>query len=99
MRPDVWLICEAIKSSFVTTPPSLILEILVDFHHPERPQHQIQFFTKPMGCVAIAQQTSEKRLAIFFVFIQNTYQQVPDLATFSLSSACKVECFVQDLFV
>lgn len=97
VRPDVMVICEAIKGNFVTAPPSLILEILSPSTILKDRNTKFTLY-QVYGVRYYIIADIGKKVAEIFELKNNRYQQVPDLSTFALTKDCTVEFSIQDLF-
>ena len=97
VRPDVMIACEDLSAEFVTTPPSLILEILSPstiLKDRNTKFHLYQAYGVRSYLIA---DIGKKQMEIFQLK-DNSYQEVSNLTTFTLTKDCIIEFSIQDLF-
>ena len=97
VRPDVMVVCEEIKGNFVTTPPSLILEILSPSTILKDRNTKFNLY-QAYGVRYYLIADMGKKYTEIFHLKDNSYQEVKDLRTFTLTNECTVDFSIQDLF-
>jgi len=97
VRPDVMVVCENLASDFVTTSPSLILEILSPSTILKDRNTKFNLY-QVYGVRYYIIADIGKKVAEIFELKNNRYQQVQDLSTFALTKDCTVEFSIQNLF-
>ena len=97
VRPDVMVVCEAIKGNFVTNPPSLVLEILSPSTILKDRNTKFNLY-QAYGVRYYLIADIGKKVTEIFQLKDNAYQEVGDLTTFTLTKDCTVEFSIQDLF-
>jgi Uma2 family endonuclease len=97
VRPDVMVVCEEIKGSFVTNPPSLILEILSPSTILKDRNTKFNLY-QAYGVRYYLIADIGKKMVEVFRLQNNLYQEVKDLQEFGLTNSCTVAFSVQNLF-
>ena len=91
------VVCEEIKGNFVTTPPSLILEILSPSTILKDRNTKFNLY-QAYGVRYYLIADMGKKYTEIFHLKDNSYQEVKDLRTFTLTNECTVDFSIQDLF-
>ena len=97
VRPDVMIVCEKLTEDYVTTPPSLILEILSPSTILKDRNTKFNLY-QAYGVRYYLIADLGKKLTEIFQLQNNRYQQNSDLTEFVLTSNCTVEFSIQKLF-
>lgn len=97
VRPDVMVVCEDLNADYVTTPPSLVLEILSPSTILKDRNTKFNLY-QAYGVRYYLIADIGKKVAEIFQLKGNAYQEVSDLTTFTLTKDCTVEFSIQDLF-
>lgn len=97
VRPDVLVTCDNLQSDFVTTPPSLILEVLSPSTILKGRNTKFNLY-QAYGVRYYIIADIGKKVAEIFQLKDNSYQEVSDLTTFTLTKDCTVQFSTQDLF-
>ncbi len=97
VRPDVMVICENLADNFVTTPPSLILEILSPSTILKDRNTKFNLY-QAYGVRYYLIADIERKEVEIFQLTNNAYQGVKNLTEFNLIKNCTVSFSVQDLF-
>ena len=97
VRPDVMVVCEEIKGNFLTTPPSLILEILFPSTILKDRNTKFNLYQAYGVRYYLIADIGKKYTEIFHLK-DNSYQEVKDLTTFTLTNECTVDFSIQELF-
>lgn len=97
VRPDVMVVCEKLNEDFVTTPPSLILEILSPSTILKDRNTKFNLY-QAYGVRYYLIADIGKRMIEIFQLQDNLYQEKRELTAFNLIKDCTVSCPVNDLF-
>ncbi len=97
VRPDVMIVCEEINGNFVTSPPSLILEILSPSTILKDRNTKFNLY-QAYGVRYYLIADLGKKLIEIFELRNNSYQQTTELADFNLTSGCTVSLSLNTLF-
>lgn len=97
VRPDVMIVCEEIKGNFVTSPPSLILEILSASSILKDRNTKFNLYQAYGVRYYLIADLGKKHIEIFCL-TNNSYQESNDLKEFNLTKDCTVSFSVMDLF-
>lgn len=96
VRPDVMVVCENLNEDFVTTPPSLILEILSPSTILKDRNTKFNLY-QAYGVRYYLIADLGKRLVEIFELKNNIYQQTNDLTAFYLTRECSVSFSIATL--
>jgi Uma2 family endonuclease len=96
VRPDVMVVCEEIKGSFVTIPPSLIVEILSPSTILKDRNTKFNLY-QAYGVRYYLIADLGKRLVEIFELKNNVYQQTNELTDFHLTRECTVSFSIATL--
>lgn len=97
VRPDVMIVCEAIKENFVTAPPALILEILSTSAVLKDRNTKFNLYQAYGVRYYLIADVSKKSIEIFQLK-NNAYQEANNLSSFALTPQCSIEIQLKDLF-
>lgn len=97
VRPDVMVTCENLATDFITSPPSLILEILSPSTLLKDRNTKFNLYQAFGVRYYLIADLGKKEIAIFQL-IDNRYQEVKELNDFQLTKECTVSLSLMELF-